>query len=372
MEVPEPPRGRSPEEMSSIPDFGLVDAAYREQAKLVRSLGLLRNLLRGNHAIQTEAIESLQSAEHAAQQVTGFIEQCIHAIPITLRPSPRAAAVAMKTFGLPEIAERILLHLDPLDILRTQQINTTMLSTINHSPNLQRKLLLQPDPDAFFTPIDPILARPFSVRVQFRRENRASEERIPVFVIHLEKPASLRKHKHGSRIQRMLVCQPPIFELEVRMLCECSDAIEGAHQISNTTLGREKLTSESGFTLSEVWDAAKRLRQSHQLCPHARPHLHDSDGYVDCPIRFKARLELQDKDPGLVARQSRLNERTELLALAKQRDMALGPYIAAKLAGMRFHYSIFQMQQLTRRKACNAGQPLPTLAEFESGQPSSN
>ena len=374
MDVPEPPEGRSNRETLSIRNFEPLEAARNEQARLVRYLAVLRNVLRSNNAIENEATESLQAIEHAAQQVTNFIKQCARAIPMNVRPSPRAAAVAMKTFGLPEIAERILLNLEPLDLLRIQQVNTTMLSTITQSPNLQRKLLLRPDPDAFFTPIDPIFARPFTTNVRFRRVDRTSEESKPVcvFFLDLEKPASLRSYDHGSRTQHMLVCQPPIFELEAHMLCGCSNAIRNAQETPDVVLGHEKLTSKSGFTLQELWDATKRLHQRHQLCPHAQPHLHDSKGFVDCPIRFEARLEVQDEDPRLVARQAWRTRQVELHEQDEQRDLRLGPYIAAKLACMCFLCTVLQKRELMCQTAYHSGQPLPTLAEFENREASSN
>ena len=335
MNVPKPPQGGFHEPILSVRNVELVETAYQEQSRLVRSLGVLRSLLSSNNTIRNEAVESLQSAELAAQQVTEFIDQCIRAIPIILRPSDRTAIVTMKAFGLPEIAERILLELDPFDLLRSLQVNKTMHSTIVQSPMLQRKLFLQPDPDSFFVPIDPVLAQPFSTRVRFRRDVRTSEQLKPVcmFFIRLFKPVSLQHSHHGSRIQRMLVCQPPIFELEAYMGCNCSSAVTDAQQTPTVTVGREKLTSEAGFTLQELRDAAESLRHRHRLCPHAEADSYDDQGFVNCSIRFEARLELKETDPRIVDWEASRTKQSQLSAQDEQKAVWLQPYIAAKLAG---------------------------------------
>ena len=59
---------------------------------------------------------------------------------------PSSTNAATRVFGIPELLENVLQHVDPLNLLRCQQVCRTSRTIITSSPCLQRRLFLHIEP----------------------------------------------------------------------------------------------------------------------------------------------------------------------------------------------------------------------------------
>jgi len=91
----------------------------------------------------------------------------------------------------------------------------------------------------------------------------------------------------------MLLCQPLVKEMRVTTTC-CDDS----HYVQRVPgRGLPPLTSPIGITIGDILDATERLRAEHRLCPFARWHCHDHDGFIHADVKFHGAVSLLRSDP---------------------------------------------------------------------------
>lgn len=97
----------------------------------------------------------------------------------------------------------------------------------------------------------------------------------------------------------MLLCQPPITEMEAEPKC-CVDDWPWLRRNEREHQDRKKsIHSANGITVADLITTAKALGDKHRNCPNASFEQHDTDGEVRAGTVFKGILALQDDDPEL-------------------------------------------------------------------------
>lgn len=118
---------------------------------------------------------------------------------------------ANEVFGIAELLEKILLELDPREILIAQQTNKTSRDTINDSIVLKRRLGISPDPTGHvsspfsaFPARFPGLSCDVGYRDWYPDNDRTGPDTTYTISITLNSPVP----RVGSRYRSMLLCQP--------------------------------------------------------------------------------------------------------------------------------------------------------------------
>ena len=76
----------------------------------------------------------------------------------------------------------------------------------------------------------------------------------------------------------MLICQPPVMQLEVTTLC-CTTT----HSYPGVDIAPEiprPINNQTGITVGDLYDRTRELIETHGLCPVALWDDHDEEGYV--------------------------------------------------------------------------------------------
>lgn len=232
---------------------------------------------------------------------------------------------ATRFFEVPELCERVLLHLGICDILAMQQVNHNIFAVIEGSRKLQRELHLLPDHEAAERSLH------FGLECS---DNAGDHTKMVTLDGWLEPPPGRglygapldRPTVHfeflapmyvdgtppGARVRRMLLQQPPVTVLDVELEC-CGQMSLGTvgygqgHAASDFKLRYglmrdgdplPTVTNPHGLTVGDVYDVCIFLAEAHKLCSKAPWHMHDQDGWVRPSVRFHgilAALEAQSR-----------------------------------------------------------------------------
>ena len=94
---------------------------------------------------------------------------------------------------------------------------------------------------------------------------------------------------------------------------------------------------------------------------------HDKRGFVRPSITFETKVEVQKDDPYLVETHREVKRRRKEIDASALHRTRIPPYIAAKRAGNKSNRRMSPTEQLlTFESARDAGEKIPTLAEFEA------
>ncbi|KAF2766523.1 hypothetical protein EJ03DRAFT_353894 [Teratosphaeria nubilosa] len=270
---------------------------------------------------------------------------------------------AEEVFSTPELFELVLIHLHARDIFIVQQVSKNINDTIKQSGRIQRFIGLRADPNAYFnSPVSnshwayseslPVCCpqherSPYMFSIPGRHFSIPGPDELSINVsFDLRKP---KLSGIGRACRSMLVCQPPVTELSAHVeCCNGHGPRFPRHPIPPAERLPKPIRRETGITVGDVVDAAIEMIEEHQTCPWASEYQHDESGRVKVSPSFKGKLKLRPDDPALQA-QARALAKAETW---NQRDEAnrrrMTAYINAKMV------------------AFNAGQPIPTLQEFEA------
>ena len=144
----------------------------------------------------------------------------------------------------------------------------------------------------------------------------------------------------------MLICQPPIYDMDVYTDCcyptahdfrEDFTETDGKHGVHH--LGCRgpftKIHSDTGLTVGDLYDMTKELQEEHRYCPSARElQLFYEDGTADVEVVFEGTVPLQADDP-IIAELGERRLKMELETTQRmERQTQIHLYMTAKASGM--------------------------------------
>lgn len=260
-----------------------------------------------------------------------------------MRPKPATAGSAEKArqvFAIPELLEQIALSMHPIYVLDFMQTDRGAYDIISNSSAVQRHMNLLPDQNSFFRSFFNISEVGFICDIRPRAPIPASGSlarhakaiNLDLFTVgaaFLPMPPRL-----GKRVRSMLICQPPIKEMHVKVTCCSKPGQSLAQSLHPGKLeAPQPILSATGITVDDLYDATRELVKAHRLCPWAELHEHDDDGYVRVNPRFQAKIQLRDDDPLLIAHRKRTRERKEEVQRSTTKHASLSRYSMAKQSG---------------------------------------
>ncbi|KAK3661702.1 hypothetical protein LTR56_000191 [Elasticomyces elasticus] len=300
----------------------LIDV-LKYQIRLARGLTALGQAHHHPGSTADNGAALLATCQVNLNVVTKYLTSALEFDPLATLPSEHSGRLAEKVFGIPELAEMILLQLSTADLIQAMQTCKTLAEAINSpqaSPKILTRLGLRPHPNSRWFSI-------FTARI-----SDMEARTLKGYPQHVEKAQLVRRFfcdslttktawnraigsgnitvrakftegrdwrqmplpVVGSRFRSMLICQPPIKEMSVLASCcrrlYTTETAEAAPKISNAT----------GLTVGDFYNATVDHAQRHMGCVHAYSNHHDEEtGKVDATITFEGLLQLQPGDPQL-------------------------------------------------------------------------
>ncbi|KAK5738363.1 hypothetical protein LTR17_006082 [Elasticomyces elasticus] len=204
----------------------------------------------------------------------------------TLTAIRECGPATQQVFRTPELVEQILEHLGLADILSYDQVDRSARAIVAQSTPLQSSLLLRADA------ADSLLRLPFELygdlrtasfycRQSYDYDNGPNNTWGPsgtsgmiLLEAGFESTANhVRLPKIDVRCRNMLIAQPPIRKMWIRLQC-CRNA---------TGLSDSEL-----ITIGDLYDATKKAEEEHSLCHRASQLYHDAAGFVHSGVSFRA------------------------------------------------------------------------------------
>ncbi|KXT02553.1 hypothetical protein AC578_10667 [Pseudocercospora eumusae] len=339
------------------------------------------------------------------------------------------AGAARRVFDVPELLERILTFLGRRELLIVQQVDRTMFAAIENSIILARKLHLVPNASGH-------LETPFSKARKYRyrtcpgscRRRWTSPFHLPGFkcysmsrMPYVAAPpgalgdasdpenyryrtlaAAVRPRKEGAapigaRCRKMLICNPPVTEMQVYPHC-CSyvhyehDYAFGSQGFlpsvalpppqpptlnpfaaqpfpqtfqppqpippPNPRPNIKPVTNKNGITVGDLLDKASELALVHKLCPFASPGYHDQNGNVKVSVQFATTVKLKEDDPAV--------KLTRVPPTFPFDDVDLSTSMSP--SDPASHSARLNRYIGAKRAAYDEGRPIPTFDEFKASE----
>jgi hypothetical protein len=181
------------------------------------------------------------------------------------------------------LQKNILSHLVAEDLLRVQQVDRKIYKIIEGSPVLQTHMFLKPrltGPFETFPSVDtvnipfpwalescqsPLLGK-IVVLVDDHATNTISES-CPTanMVLFFKGNRHMIEEPIGARVASMLVCQPPVYVMQVSMRC-CLKGKPGTKLAADRNPHFVLLKAEHGITIRHIVETIKTVRKQHQPC----------------------------------------------------------------------------------------------------------
>ncbi|KAK4957153.1 hypothetical protein LTR10_005111 [Elasticomyces elasticus] len=262
----------------------LIDM-LKHQQQVIDNLAVLGNGGRSGSKSKTTALAECRSSMRVMRS---FLCRFMNHDPLKTLPSNRSQKAAERVFGIPELAEIILLELDTYSTLQAMQACTALAATIA-SPRIQIKLGLRAQSNSdWYSPFNhaqgdrSIGSQSVKSMILARLEGQ----------LHRDYSELAEMSRFGERIQSMLICQPPITEMAIRVNC-CRTA-----SIDHARWQAERVKNSQGITLGDLLHATIQYQEKHQLCPHASHSHHDVvTGFVRVEVTFQGEVLLEQDDP---------------------------------------------------------------------------
>ncbi|KAK0302488.1 hypothetical protein LTR82_017853 [Friedmanniomyces endolithicus] len=236
--------------------------------------------------------------------------------------------VSKITFDISEMFVAVFKYLDTTSLLTLRSVCQSWKSNIDNTIYFKQQLGTTPSP-RLHAPLSEFNLLHLGVEEKrFHSRSLLSSSNSPpsplLFVANgIILKASIfcsYRIRAGSFIRAMLLCQPPIREFEIRVICDRRDT---QHYCS-------KYRSTHGFTVGELLDITEDLRQKHALCPDAEMNMHNEHGIVEPTIQFNAIVVLLEDDPYLLQKRQVREEGMQWREAAKKRRLPMEAFVAAK------------------------------------------
>lgn len=271
------------------------------------------------------------------------------------------ARPAQRVFNVPELLERVLSFISARELLSVQAVNRTFYNMIECSGLLQQRLGLKVLKESFMASPFQGMSRdyldPFAPYVNFSSpfpmfefpalqlhhrplsqdlEALPDEEKEPLprnTIALVAKSSFVRKGKPrfrvGSKCRSIPICQPPVHEMYAYPSCctQCPfihergvverplDAFSPMPFFMHPAWTPQQplppppdwprlepiqtVTSDTGITVGDLFDATVRITAAHKRCPFAEERSHDSKGNVCTDVMFACHMSLEKGDPAL-------------------------------------------------------------------------
>ena len=348
------------------------------QQSLNSGLETLRKLISAPTPSTSQLANLVNSLQQDANGITSFLAKTAGIAVKAVAPTEASTAKAQKVFHTPELLEMILLELQPQHVLVAQQVTKTFDSLISTSPKLQHHLGLRPNPESSFaaprcingwghftcSPKD-CASSIFSWSRSQQQSERGPND------LEICASFSTKLPRLGDRCRSMLICQPPVYEMEVKTTC-CNRYSFGVFSLAPqnalaTELDAPKpLRSKTGITIGDLLDATEEVCKKHRTCPHAQTYDHDDKGFVVVSPAFKGTVRLKDDDPTLRAQRSREEKARDRNAKAIDKQNRMDAYVRAKQQGKTLS-RLQTVDVANRGVARSTGAKIPTMEKFEAG-----
>lgn len=292
-------------------------------------------------------------------------------------PTASSAEKARQVFSVTELLEHILLEGHPMDVLNFASVNRRAYDIVAGSSVLQRHMNLLPEVHArcFFT--YPKLG--FTCTMEPKPHGSSlfggtgifgtgtsTSDTVVVYATFTPEKLPLRL---GRRVRDMFICQPPIHEMRATVSCCNPDKhrslFQTTHPVSDGMNLPHPIYSETGITVGDIYDACCALIKEHRLCPAAEAHQLDEEGFVKVNPTFRATVQLREDDPFILVQREQEEIQKAVMQKGRDRHEWLTRYVAAKVAGKSSTF-LWGRTSLTDVLARDAGEQIPTLAEFEA------
>lgn len=308
--------------LSPALNVDITDIAFLQQqhAKIGETLEEIMQHINNKTAINEDRLRS------GLGKISCLLGDCKNLWPAWTRPSHKSAAKAQEVFNTPELFELILSHLEPCELLVAQQMNRAADALVKSSHILQHSMLIRHKKSGAFTAFQ----NTFFSGIEFKIGSSAvgpvdpmlTFSQTQISVAFAKGPALPRI---GTRCRSMLICQPPIKRMSVRLSC-CDPT-------SHSGWLQDYLKSDKGVTIGDVYDATVRLRKEHRLCHRGSLQDTGHDGFVTPQIKFEAIVQHNDDDPILAdCRAAWEREDAEILQGREHKQLQVR-YLHAKQLG---------------------------------------
>ena len=271
--------------------------------------------------VDIELLDALKEAQHCLPVIQQHISNTFPPEAFVHQCPPHALDIAQTAFDVPEMLEMILSHLGISDLLTSRLVNSQFQSAIDGSPSLQRRMMLLPsDSSDLYAPFAHESLPGFNCKVKPKYDDVSHSQSIELYM-WFANPLP----KIGPLGRKMLVVQPPIFEISFLLDCGCWRGEEY----------RGKFTSHDGITIGDLLRAAAQVKFCHTECPfvYAR-HIDPETGHRNAQLYFKATITLRSDDP--FSRAQSAERRAAAAAVAKQAGVTsrMSAYSKARLDGI--------------------------------------
>ena len=311
-------------------------AAQEERRSMQTHLDGLIQLIEPDASQSAEIQRHLKAIRDGLSTQQSHLDQLVKSVPPMARKPPNADELAEKVFNIPELLEKILLYLSPVDLLRVQRVSHLFFNATEGSPKIQFKMGLRPQENCHIT-FPPALLElhmfsftlePYPWSAESRKALQENEVNIRAGFSGSEKNEML---KLGRRCRDMLICQPPIKTLNAYTRC-CHPT--WSYRGLNDPV--ETITVEGGIRMSDLIDAHERITAAHRLCPDADPPEHDDEGFVLPRVSFETKVVTLDDDPALLDTKRHDKKMRDMNNHYTSQGARMRPYIAAKRSGKLF------------------------------------
>ena len=173
------------------------------------------------------------------------------------------STIAQEALNIPELLEWVLLHADVNTVLNMSQVSREIRDSIHASPPLQVKLGFKAANTSVLH-TQGLYSTPFSfgfygfeVAAYSVWGQQSPDANFNFTGVTCKLP------RIGAAWKRMLICQPPVTEMRAYLDC----TIHTTHRAFDLVV-----TSATGLTVSDLYQAAKRLIEQDIPCTHCDKH----------------------------------------------------------------------------------------------------
>ena len=337
----------------------LVHQALADQTRLSSVIQKLS--LNPSHNGDELPEEVLSTLNGSVRSIESFLSAFLATRFYNERHAESASGRPHRIFDLSKLVEYMLGFVSILDLFTMRQVNKLLRDTIDRSEELQNKMHFVPDRGSIFTThfgrgskcslLSGLICEVVST---WNTALLGAEEASGTFQVAMEVRfnASLSRvsvPNRGYTYRAMHICQPPATEMDVFPDCCSKYNCSSTYSIYDSDplnaflgLGRlhsaSKITSATGITIGDLYDAIEKVRAEHKLCPRAYEiSNHDDNGNYWPIISFGCLLNVREDDPIV---DPRVRAGCVSIAPPPPPNWRIWDYVDAKQQGERAHVSL--------------------------------
>lgn len=275
------------------------DFADHIRSALAHQRSLERSILSTPKAGNGDGTTTSRSQSDDVHGLGDFLTELLTSTPFNEVIPASGNPAAQKALAVPELLETVLLALPVEDLSRVQRVSRHFYDAVEGSAKLQEQLSQRTRLSAFFrTPFRSMRKNNFACSLEL------AHDEVTGLVLNdgtLTAWFGNVALVPGSRIRSKFIVQPPVKEMTSYINC-CEMNLDAQADRYGHLDDIAMVRNESGLTIGDLYDAARRLAQAHEHCPFADWSLHRADGTVRVKPFFKQPVKLELDDPIFVRR----------------------------------------------------------------------